>query len=213
MKKFLLFCLLPTALLAQELSPEQTDDLVTKVKEKRRGVAMQADFREEKRITLMQKPVIEEGTLAFLPPNKFRREVKGRSLTVCDGDTLWLYYPEFNEAEKYNLASNRGLRETLGAMSSGLGLQEVSKNFEIKATKTDGGYQLALTPKNSTLRKSISQILVDLSNDLTVQKLEIQSAEGDRTITQFSNERKSRLSETDFRFTPPQGASVSEPLQ
>jgi outer membrane lipoprotein-sorting protein len=213
MKKLLLLCLLPASLFAQELSPEQTNDLVTKVTEKRRGIPMQAEFREEKRMALMQKPVIEEGTLAFLPPDKFRREVKGRSLTVCDGNTLWLYYPEFNEAEKYNLSSNRGLRETLGAMSSGFGLQEVAKNFGIKATKTDGGYQLALTPKNSALRKSVTQILVNLSSDLTVQKLEIQGAEGDRTITEFNNERRAKLSESDFQFTPPQGASVSEPLK
>ncbi len=213
MKKFVLLCLLPLTLRAQELSADQTGELIARVAEKRRGVPMQTEFREEKHMALMQKPVIEEGTLAFLPPDKFRREVKGRSLTICDGEMLWLYYPEFNEVEKYSLAANRTLRESLDAMSSGFGLQEVAKNYAIQATKTPDGYQLSLTPKSSALRKSVSQIVVTLSNDLTVRRLELQGAEGDRTITNFTNERKAKLSESDFQFAPPAGANVSEPLK
>lgn len=213
MKRLLLFCVIPLALRAQELPADQASELVERVTEKRRGVPMQADFREEKRMALMQKPVIEEGTLAFLPPDKFRREVKGRSLTVCDGATLWLFYPEFNEAEKYSLASNRALRESLNAMSSGFGLQEIGKNFAIRASKTPEGYLLALAPKNSALRKSVAQILIQLTNELSVSRMEIQSQDGDRTITSFSNERRAKLSEGDFQFTPPAGASVSEPLK
>lgn len=213
MKKILLLCLLPCILQAQELSPEQTNELLTRATEKRKGMPMQAEFREEKKMAMMQKPVIEEGTLAFLPPNKFRREVKGRSLTVCDGETLWLYYPEFNEAEKYSLSSNRNLRESLGPMSAGFGLQELTKNFTIKASKTQGGHQLSLTPRNSTLRKSVSEILVTLSEDFAVQRMEIQGAEGDRTVTAFKNERRAALSDADFQFKPPAGTNISEPLK
>lgn len=213
MKKLFLFCLLPTLLHAQELSPKETSELISRVTEKRQGVPMQAEFREEKTMSLMKKPVIEEGTLAFSPPDKFRREVPGRSLAVCDGETLWLYYPEFKEAEKYSLASNRTLRESLAAMNAGFGLQEISKNFSVRAQQSGGNYRLALTPKNSALRKSVAEIVVTLSRELAVQTLEIQGSEGDHTVTTFRNERRSSLSPSDFRFAPPAGTNVSEPLK
>ena len=213
MKRLLLLLLLPLSLRAQELSADQTSDLVNRVTEKRRGVPMQADFREEKHLSLMQKPVVETGTLAFFPPDKFRREVKGRSLTVCDGNTLWLYYPEFQEAEKYSLSSNKALRESLNAMSSGFGMQEISRNFSVQANKTSEGYRLTLAPKNSALRKSVTQILIILGNDFSVQQMEIKSVGGDRTVTNFSNERRSQLSPADFQFQPPAGVMVSEPLK
>ncbi len=215
MKNLLPFLLLffPLGLRAQQLSSDQTNELLTRVTEKRKGIPMQADFREEKHLSLMQKPVIENGTLAFQPPDKFRREVKGRSLTVCDGDTLWLYYPEFQEVEKYALSSNKALRESLSAMSSGFGLQEISRNFSVQANKTGSGYLLALVPKNSALRKSVTQIAITLGDDLSVRQMEIQSVGGDRTVTSFSNERRSQLGLADFQFQPPVGVTVSEPLK
>lgn len=174
---------------------------------------MQADFRDEKHLSLMQKPVIETGTVSFLPPDKFRRELKDGGLSVCDGEVLWLYYPAFASAEKYTLSANRTLRDSLQAMTAGLGLQNLTSAFAVKASKTGEGYQLALTPKTSSLRKSLKSIQIDLSSSLVARRLEILATNGDRTVTTFSNERKADLSSSDFQFTPPKGVSVSEPMK
>lgn len=208
-----LILLFATGLFASDLSREETSALIARVAEKRRGIPMQADFREEKHLALMARPVIEIGTIAFSPPDKFRREVPGKSLTVCDGQTLWLYYPRFNEVEKYVLSSNRALRESLAAMTSGFGLQDLDRDFAITASESAGGYRLTLTPKNSRLRKSITSITVDLSAALNACRLEILGAQEDRTITTFSNERKSTLPASAFEFQPPAGTSVSEPMK
>ncbi len=174
---------------------------------------MQANFREERRLALMNKPVIETGTVSFLPPDKFRRQVDGGTLTVCDGDILWLYYPQFGEAEKYTLSSNRSLRESVAAMTSGFGLQNLSKNYNVQAWKTADGYRATLTPKTSSLRKAVSEIHVDISNELSAKRLEIVGTDGDRTVISFSNERRVNLSPEDFEFQPPEGVRVSEPLK
>ena len=213
MKYFLALLLATTVLHAQDLSPADTTALLASFAEQRKGAAMQVDFREEKHLALMQKPVIETGTLAFLPPDKFRREVKGKSLTVCDGTTLWLYYPEFNEAEKYLLASNRALRESLSAMTSGIGLQDIAKNYAVQAQKRADGYQITLTPKNSSLRKSVSQIRLTISEALVAKRMEILGAQGDNIITTFSNEQKANLTPGDFKFQPPKDVTISEPLK
>jgi outer membrane lipoprotein-sorting protein len=202
-----------SALNAEELSSKEAEAFLSRLSASRAGSAMQADFREERRLALMNKPVIETGTLSFLPPDKFRRQVEGGSLTVCDGDSLWLYYPQFGEAERYTLSANRPLRESVAAMTSGFGLQDLSRNYNVRITKTAEGYNMRLVPKASSLRKTVSEIGVDISNELVAKRLEIVGAEGDRTLVAFSHERKVMLSPGDFRFQPPPGVRISEPLK
>jgi outer membrane lipoprotein-sorting protein len=214
MKQLLLAVLFSSsALRAQELSPKEVEAFLSRLSESRGGAAMQANFREERRLALMNKPVIEKGTVSFLPPDKFRRQVDGGSLTVCDGEILWLYYPQFGEAEKYTLSSNRPLRESVAAMTSGFGLQNLSKNYNVQARRTEDGYHLKLTPKTSSLREEVAKIQVDISNELSAKRLEIVGTEGDHTVIVFSNERRVNLSPEDFRFQPPEGVRVSEPLK
>ncbi len=210
----ILFALLLAAVLpAQDLTPDETAALLARIAVRHKGAALQADFRDEKHLTLMKKPVIETGTLAFLPPDKFRREVKDKSLTICDGTTLWLYYPEYNEVEKYLLSSNRALRESLSAITSGIGLQALTKNYTVQARKLPDGYHLALTPRSASLRKAVAQLTVDITPALAVRRLEIAGTGGDRTVTTLTNETTASLTAKDFQFQPPQGAAISEPLK
>ena len=213
MRNLLIVLLAASGLNAQELSSKEVEALLARLSASRAGAAMQADFREERRLALMNKPVVETGTVSFLPPDKFRRQVDNGTLTLCDGDVLWLYYPQFGEAEKYTLSSNRSLRESIAAMSSGFGLQNLSKNYNVQARKTANGYRATLTPKTSSLRKTVAEIQVDISSELFAKRLEIVGADGDRTLVTFSNERRVNLSPEDFEFQPPQGVRVSEPLR
>ncbi len=148
MRPLLALLVTASALNAQELSPKEVEAFLSRLSESQGGAAMQANFREERRLALMNKPVIETGTVSFLPPDKFRRQVDGGTLTVCDGDTLWLFYPQFGEAEKYTLSSNRPLRESVAAMTSGFGLQNLSKNYNVQAWKTSDGYRSQAHPED-----------------------------------------------------------------
>ena len=96
-------------------------------------------------------------------------------------------------------------------MTSGFGLQDLSKNYSLRVRKTANGYKAKLTPKTSSLRKGSLEIEVDISTELSARRLEIAGGEGDRTIITFSNERRSTLSPEDFQFSPPEGVRVSEP--
>lgn len=213
MRRLLPILFATSALCAQELSPKEVEAFLSRLSEARGGTAVQANFREERRLALMTKPIVETGKVAFLPPDKFRREVDGGSLTVCDGNVLWLYYPQFGEVEKYTLSSNRSVRESVAAMTSGFGLQNLSKNYSLRISKTADGYIAKLTPKISSLRKAVAEIEVDIASDLSVRRVEILGSEGDRTLITFSNERRANLSSEDFRFRPPKGVRVSEPLE
>jgi outer membrane lipoprotein-sorting protein len=211
MRHLLVLLIAISTVQAQELTAKEVDALLARLAESRGGSAMQANFREERRLALMEKPVIESGTVSFLPPDMFRREVNGGSLTVCDGETLWLFYPQFREAEKYTLSSNRSLRESVSAMTSGIGLQNLGRNYRVQAWRTANGYRITLNPKTSSLRKAVSEVRVDISDQLFAKRLDIIGAEGDRTAITFSDERRVNLSPERFRFQPPEGVRVSEP--
>jgi outer membrane lipoprotein-sorting protein len=198
---------------AQELSEKEVNELLSRLAESRGNSAMQASFREERRLALMEKPVIESGTVSFLPPDKFRRQVNGGSLTVCDGETLWLFYPQFGEAEKYALSSNRPLRESVSAMTSGIGLQNLEKNYNVQGWRNADGYRVKLTPKSSSLRKAVAEVQIEISDRLFAKRLNVVSAEGDHTVITFSDERNVNLSPEDFRFQPPEDVRVSEPTK
>ena len=213
LRQLLLLLIAVSTLRSQELPPGEVEALLARLAESRGGSGMQANFREERRLALMEKPIIEAGTVSFLPPDMFRREVNGGSLTVCNGDTLWIFYPQFREVEKYTLSSNRPLRESISAMTSGFGLQDLGKNYRVQAWRTADGYRIELNPKTPSLRKAVTAIQVDISDQLYARRMEIVGADGDRTTITFSGERKVKLSSDDFRFQPPAGIRVSEPMR
>ena len=213
MRQLLLLLIAVSTVQSQELSGKELDALLGRLAESRGGSGMQANFREERRLALMQKPVVESGTISFFPPDMFRREVNGGSLTVCNGDTLWIFYPQFREVEKYSLSSNRPLRESISAMTSGFGLQDLAKSYKVHAWRAADGYKITLNPKASSLRKAVTEIQVDISDQLYARRLEIAGTEGDRSIITFSGERKANLSPKDFHFQPPEGVRVSEPMK
>jgi outer membrane lipoprotein-sorting protein len=163
-------------------------------------------------LPLLTEPVREEGTLWFQAPDKFRREVPGGSVTVSDGQTLWLYYPEVRQAEKYPLARNRLLSDSLRAITAALNLQNEGKQFAIRIEENNGGYRVDLTPLRGAMRKAVQSISVWLSASLNLEKIQIRGTQGEDTQIQFSEERPLKPGEGDFTFSPPQGVNVSEPL-
>src|SRR6266566_8995416 len=99
------------------LSPAELRNLLARIRENR---TTQADFQEQRFLRLMKKPIVSSGSVWFQPPNKFRREVKGNSpsLTVSNGQQLWIYYPNFKSAERYSLGKRSPIDSTIAAINS-----------------------------------------------------------------------------------------------
>ena len=138
---------------AAPLPDSEVKNLLARIRENR---ITQADFQEQRVIRLMKKPLMSSGRVWFQPPNKFRREVKGNSpsLTVSDGQQLWIYYPNFKSAERYPLGKRSPLDSTVAAINSALNLENIENTFQITATKIDppqAGYELALIPRTASI--------------------------------------------------------------
>src|SRR2546421_3365309 len=180
----------------------------------RQNRSNQADFQEQRMIRLMKKPILSSGKVWFQPPNKFRREVKGNSpsLTVSDGRQLWIYYPNFKSAERYPLGKGSPLDSTVAAINSALNLENIENTFQINATKTDKGYELALLPRTASMKRVFQKLDLHINENLRVDRTDMLLPNGDRIVTMYSNQTRAPVAASTFEFKPPAGTEVSTPL-
>ena len=203
-----IFILSATAF-GQQLSEADTNSLISRIADSRVGHAVEADFIEKRSLPMWKEPVEEKGTIAFEPPERFLRKTK--NLTVCDGNVLWMYYPEFQQVEKYKL-SNGGPGQIFAALGQALQFRKLAENFKIVATRLENGSRIELTPRSGPLRRVIQSITLELDASLKLRSSVMIGKEGDRIEATYSNEKILPLGSIDFSFTPPKGANVVAPL-
>src|SRR3984893_327369 len=174
----------------------------------------QGDFQEQRMIRLMKKPILSSGKIWFQPPNKFRREVKGGSpsLPVSGARQLWIYYPNFKSAERYPLGKGSPLDSTVAAINSSLNLEDVENTFQISATKSDHGYELALLPRAASMKRVFQKLDLRINDQLRVERTDMLLPNGDRIVTTYSNQTRGPVPASMFEFTPPPGTEISTPL-
>ena len=199
---------------AAPLPDSEVKNLLARIRENR---ITQADFQEQRVIRLMKKPLVNSGRVWFQPPNKFRREVKGNSpsLTVSDGQQLWIYYPNFKSAERYPLGKRSPLDSTVAAINSALNLENIENTFQITATKIDppqAGYELALIPRTASMKRVFQKLELHINDQLRAERTEMFLPNGDRILTSYSNQTRAPVPPSTFEFKPPPGTDITTPL-
>ena len=199
---------------AAPLPDSEVKNLLARIRENR---ITQADFQEQRVIRLMQKPLVSSGRVWFQPPNKFRREVKGNSpsVTVSDGQQLWIYYPNFKSAERYPLGKRSPLDSTVAAINSALNLENIENTFQITATKIDppqAGYELSLIPRTASMKRVFQKLELHISDQLRAERTEMFLPNGDRIVTSYSNQTRAPVPASTFEFKPPPGTDITTPL-
>ncbi|MEY2493897.1 MAG: hypothetical protein QOJ45_389 [Verrucomicrobiota bacterium] len=212
---FLVLFLCVPLLHAEPLSPADLKALLGRIREKRAAAPqVQADFQEEKTVRMLNKPIVSSGKIWFQAPNKFRREAKGSSpsITVSNGQQLWIYYPKFNSAEHYSLGKRSPLDAGIAAITASLNLENVEATYHISATKEADGFQLQLLPRNPSMKRFLQTFSIKINNELQVVRTEMVQPNGDRIVTTYSNETRAPIPASMFEFTPPAGTDVTTPL-
>jgi outer membrane lipoprotein carrier protein len=204
------FIALATTAKTAPLSEADPKNLLAGIRQNR---TTQADFQEQRMIHLMKNPIVSSGRIWFQPPNKFRREVKGNSpsITVSDGRQLWIYYPNFKSAERYPLGKGSPLDSTVAAINSALNLENIENTFQITATKTDNGYELALLPRTASMKRVFQKLDLHI-NELRVDRTDMLLPNGDRIVTSYSNQTRAPIPSSTFEFKSPPGTEVTTPL-
>src|SRR3954447_12011704 len=193
------------------VSDSELKNLLAAIRQNR---TTQADFQEERVIRLMKKPITSSGRIWFQPPNKFRREVKGNSpsITVSDGRELWIFYPNFKSAERYPLGKGSPLDATVAAINSALNLENVETSFNISATKSDTGHELALLPRTAAMKRVFQKLDLRINSEFRVERTDMLLPDGDRIVTTYSNQTRGAIPSSTFEFKPPPGTEVTTPL-
>jgi len=178
------------------------DKLRSFVKETR---SVKADFSQ----TVYDKgtKVLSEssGSLRMFRPGKFRWEyVRPFSqLIVGDGQKLWLWDPDLNQA------TVKTQDDALGSSPAALlaGSDTLEQSFNLKDVGKKSGLEwLEATPKNADV--SFERIRMGF-NAKTLDTMELNDNFGQRTVIRFRNiTSNSEFPAEIFRFSPPAGADV-----
>jgi outer membrane lipoprotein carrier protein len=210
-----LVALLAVGVKAAPLSPADVKSLLERIRAKRAAApSMQSDFQEQRKVHLLDEPINSSGKIWFQAPNKFRVERKGNapSITVSDGQQLWIYYPNFKSAEHYSLVKRSPLDAGISAITTALNLENVEHTFHIAGEKAEKGYDLELMPRNPSMKRIFQKLLLHLSDGLFAERTDMVQPNGDQIVTTYQNPNHAAIPASQFEFTPPPGTEVSTPL-
>ena len=148
-----------------------------------------ARFREEKHITLLQAPLVSEGSIYFTPPARFARHTEKpiASVMVIDGNQL--QFGNADGQESMNLGTNpvaRLFADAFVMLLSGnrAGLEKI---FKMQLTPKAGAeWKLVLTPRVAPMDKMIKELELR-GRGLDLNELDVREASGDWTRTTFTN--------------------------
>jgi len=211
----LLFFFFNAIAAAEPLASNDLKALLGRIREKRAAAPqVQADFQEEKTIRMMNKPVVSAGKVWFQAPNKFRREVKGNSpsVTVSDGQQLWIHYPKFKSVEQYSLGKRSPLDAGIAAITASLNLEGVEQTYQITGSREGDGFILQLLPRAPSMKKLLQRFTINVNDGLQVSRTEMLQPNGDRIVTLYSNESRAAIDLAMFQFEPPPGTNITTPL-
>src|SRR3954467_7563515 len=212
---FITLCCCASFASAEPLAPNDLKALLGRIREKRAAAPqVHANFQEQKTLRMMNKPVVSSGKVWFQAPNKFKREVKGNSpsLTVSDGQQLWIYYPKFQSAEHYSLGRRGPLDAGIAAITASLNLEGVENTYTITAAHEGNTYALDLLPKHPSMKRMLQRFTIHFNEALQVERTEMLQPNGDRIVTTYTNESRAPIAPSMFEWTPPAGANVTTPL-
>jgi outer membrane lipoprotein-sorting protein len=176
--------------------------------------SLQANFREERRLAMLKEPIVNEGKIWFTLPDKIRREIGGKtpSTTVIDGKKMWIYYPNYQQVEVYDLEKRPMLKDSLRALTAGLNFREVTNFYQLEGSKDGNLYHITLTPKTASVRKLVRRVDLTIDDNLNPQHVEVEDAKGQKITVTYTNVRRERIPEATFEFSAPAGTKVTTPL-
>jgi outer membrane lipoprotein carrier protein len=151
------------------------------------------------------------GIMQFQRPGKFRWAYQKpyEQLIVGDGIKFWLYDVDLNQV------TVKKLDAALGSSPAALlsGSNEIERGFTLTEEGSKNNLEwLQATPKGQGGKEqdsSFNKILMAFNTQSELVVMELNDMFGHKTVLRFSEmQRNPKLSDQQFRFTPPKGADV-----
>jgi hypothetical protein len=172
---------------------------------------VEARFREEKQIALLDAPLISEGRLSFVggdTPRLLRRtESPSASTVLIGGDRLTFHDGRRRRELDLNGPSGALLRNFVQSFLYLLAGDEAAlrRLYDITLTPRSEdapqGWLMILVPRDEAMRRVLNEVRLS-GRGVLLEQMQVLEASGDRTTTVFSDV------DTDRRFTPEERARV-----
>ncbi len=187
---------------AADKAPADVDTLLASLA---KAPGLYAHFREEKHITVLQQPLVSEGSIYFAPPSHFSRRTEKplKSTMIIDGNEMSFVTEESHE--RLSLGANpvaRLFTDAFVMLLSGnrAGLEKIFKmQLTPKAGGASGEWKLVLTPRVTPMDKMIKELELR-GRGLNLNELDVRETSGDWTRTSFTQVDLNR------RYTPAEQA-------
>ncbi|MGO2506348.1 MAG: outer membrane lipoprotein chaperone LolA [Psychrobacter alimentarius] len=144
------------------------------------------------------------GAMNVQRPNNFRWETKSPSeqLIVANGNSMWIYDKDLEQATKQNVDSQVG--NTPALLLSG-DPSKIDRNFKITQPYDNKNYYVLYPKSDSASFKSLS---ISFSGGKPVMMV-LNDTLGQTTSIKFSNIKLNpSINSSQFKFTPPKGVDV-----
>lgn len=177
-----------------------------------------ANVVQTKTLKVFQQPIVSEAKLWFTKPNRFRWEIvkPAPGTTLCDGKWLWMYYPEFQQAERYPVGDPRLGNGPMKAMTASMGDNPaaLTNSCEVAVFENERAYRLEAVPREPRERQFLAKLVLEFERrSCVLLRTGMESQNGDRTENQFrSTQINQPLDPSLFRFDPPEGVNVVSPF-
>ena len=144
------------------------------------------------------------GTMAVQRPNQFRWQIDGAAsqLIVANGNTLWVYDKDLNQATRQSVSNQVG--DTPALILSG-DPSKIATSFNVTQPIAAKNYYV-LYPKNSNANFKSLGIAFNSGNPVMMV---LNDNLGQTTSIKFSNvKRNGAIASSQFNFAPPKGVDV-----
>lgn len=144
------------------------------------------------------------GKMQVQRPNQFRWQVEGLSeqLIVANGNTLWIYDKDLNQATRQSVDNQVG--NTPALLLSG-NPSQIAANFNVTQPNVKKNYYV-LYPKSANANFKSLGIAFNSGNPVMMV---LNDNLGQSTNITFSNiKRNTKINANQFNFTPPKGVDV-----
>jgi outer membrane lipoprotein-sorting protein len=209
-------CAIALVVPAHAASPSVTlEQVIKKVQEQqKRTNTLQADFRQEKELSLLAKPEVSTGTFTYSRPSNVLwtyATPKRVQMVIADG-FLTTYYTDLGKAERIDVKKFEDrIFKYMGATGA---IDELARYFDFTFTdsKSKPVFVLDLTPKNRAVAKRVRSIKlwIDKKTYLT-SKIEYVEGDGDITRYEFTNLRINEpVPQSRFALSLPSSVKVEQ---
>lgn len=162
-------------------------DLADMTERLSKSAVLRADFRQEKTLRALSRPLVSQGKLVFAAgQGVLWRVLEPYEVFVLLKPDEVVEWSTQDEQRRLDTASNpvfRALTDVIMATLSG-DTQSLRQHFDLSPVSSEAGWRLTLRPKSKELGAVISTVLV--FGDRFVEGVQVTEAKGDTTAIEFS---------------------------